>query len=42
MGPHGVRSNCIAPGIIKGTEGAERLTPKVSAPAVAQTRMPVG
>ncbi|PWN97399.1 2,4-dienoyl-CoA reductase [Tilletiopsis washingtonensis] len=28
MGPHGVRSNCIAPGIIKGTEGAERLTPK--------------
>ncbi|CEH16273.1 Reductases with broad range of substrate specificities [Ceraceosorus bombacis] len=28
MGPWGVRSNCIAPGIIKGTEGADRLTPK--------------
>ncbi|EPQ61314.1 NAD P-binding protein [Gloeophyllum trabeum ATCC 11539] len=27
-GPHGVRSNVIAPGPIAGTEGADRLTPK--------------
>lgn len=27
-GPFGVRSNVIAPGIIGGTEGADRLTPK--------------
>ncbi|EPQ30396.1 uncharacterized protein PFL1_01922 [Pseudozyma flocculosa PF-1] len=28
MGPHGVRSNVIAPGPIKGTEGMDRLAPK--------------
>jgi peroxisomal 2,4-dienoyl-CoA reductase len=27
-GPHGVRSNVIAPGPIAGTEGMDRLTPK--------------
>lgn len=27
-GPHGVRSNVIAPGPIAGTEGVDRLTPK--------------
>ena len=27
-GPHGVRSNVIAPGPITGTEGIDRLTPK--------------
>jgi len=29
-GPMGVRSNCVAPGVIAGTEGAERLVPKGS------------
>lgn len=29
-GPLGVRSNCVAPGLIAGTEGAERLVPKGS------------
>ncbi|KAL4402873.1 peroxisomal 2 4-dienoyl-CoA reductase Sps19 [Malassezia pachydermatis] len=28
LGPFGVRSNCIAPGLILGTEGADRLVPK--------------
>ncbi|PWN25337.1 NAD(P)-binding protein [Jaminaea rosea] len=28
FGPFGIRSNCIAPGMIQGTEGADRLTPK--------------
>lgn len=28
LGPFGIRSNVIAPGMIKGTEGADRLTPK--------------
>ena len=27
-GPHGVRSNVIAPGVIAGTEGNDRLLPK--------------
>lgn len=27
-GPHGVRSNVIAPGPIAGTEGEDRLSPK--------------
>lgn len=27
LGPFGVRSNCIAPGLIGGTEGASRLVP---------------
>jgi peroxisomal 2,4-dienoyl-CoA reductase len=27
-GPHGVRSNVIAPGPISGTEGMDRLSPK--------------
>jgi peroxisomal 2,4-dienoyl-CoA reductase len=27
-GPHGVRSNVIAPGVIAGTEGDDRLSPK--------------
>jgi len=27
-GPHGVRSNVIAPGLIGGTEGDDRLSPK--------------
>lgn len=27
LGPFGVRSNCIAPGLIAGTEGADRLVP---------------
>ena len=30
LGPFGVRSNCIAPGFIAGTEGASRLVPKGS------------
>ncbi|PWN46788.1 NAD(P)-binding protein [Violaceomyces palustris] len=30
MGPLGVRSNCVAPGAIRGTEGMERLAPKGS------------
>ncbi|WFD04591.1 2,4-dienoyl-CoA reductase [(2E)-enoyl-CoA-producing] [Malassezia obtusa] len=28
LGPFGVRSNCIAPGLITGTEGADRLVPQ--------------
>lgn len=28
LGPFGVRSNCIAPGLINGTEGADRLVPE--------------
>lgn len=28
LGPFGVRSNVVAPGMIAGTEGADRLTPK--------------
>ena len=28
LGPFGVRSNCIAPGLIAGTEGADRLVPQ--------------
>jgi len=28
LGPFGVRSNCIAPGLISGTEGADRLVPQ--------------
>ncbi|WFD36496.1 2,4-dienoyl-CoA reductase [(2E)-enoyl-CoA-producing] [Malassezia cuniculi] len=28
LAPFGVRSNCIAPGLIQGTEGADRLVPK--------------
>ncbi|WFD44886.1 2,4-dienoyl-CoA reductase [(2E)-enoyl-CoA-producing] [Malassezia psittaci] len=28
LGPYGVRSNCIAPGLIAGTEGADRLVPQ--------------
>ena len=27
-GPHGIRSNVIAPGVIAGTEGDDRLSPK--------------
>ena len=30
LGPFGVRSNCIAPGLIAGTEGASRLLPQGS------------
>jgi 2,4-dienoyl-CoA reductase [(3E)-enoyl-CoA-producing], peroxisomal len=29
-GPHGVRSNVIAPGPIEGTEGMDRLSPKTN------------
>lgn len=32
LGPVGIRSNCIAPGIIDGTEGFSRLTPPGSQP----------
>lgn len=32
-GPHGVRSNVIAPGPIDGTEGMERLSPQEGAEA---------
>lgn len=39
LGPFGVRSNCIAPGMIKGTEGADRLTPK-GAEEIVVSRIP--
>ncbi|KZT24352.1 2,4-dienoyl-CoA reductase [Neolentinus lepideus HHB14362 ss-1] len=39
-GPHGVRSNVIAPGPIAGTEGADRLTPK--GPGSGMGAMPAG
>lgn len=32
LGPLGIRSNCIAPGMIDGTEGMARLTPPGSEP----------
>lgn len=32
LGPIGIRSNCLAPGMIEGTEGMERLTPPGAAP----------
>lgn len=34
LGPFGVRSNCIAPGLILGTEGASRLVPEGGEDAV--------
>lgn len=37
MGPLGVRSNVVAPGMIGGTEGAERLTMKGAADASKST-----
>lgn len=39
MGPFGVRSNVIAPGMISGTEGADRLTPK-GAESMIESRIP--
>ncbi|TFK33740.1 2,4-dienoyl-CoA reductase [Crucibulum laeve] len=39
-GPHGVRSNVIAPGPISGTEGMDRLGPK--APTTRQPGYPAG
>lgn len=39
FGPFGVRSNVIAPGIIVGTEGAERLTPK-GGESIVESRIP--
>ncbi|KAF4566167.1 hypothetical protein EYR40_002019 [Pleurotus pulmonarius] len=42
-GPHGVRSNVIAPGPINGTEGMDRLTPKSDdAQSRFQSSLPVG
>lgn len=38
-GPFGVRSNVIAPGMISGTEGADRLTPK-GAQSMVESRIP--
>lgn len=38
-GPFGVRSNVIAPGMISGTEGADRLTPK-GAGSLIESRIP--
>ncbi|KAK7687485.1 peroxisomal 2 4-dienoyl-CoA reductase sps19 [Cerrena zonata] len=32
LGPIGIRSNCIAPGMIEGTEGMSRLTPPGATP----------
>lgn len=39
MGPFGIRSNVIAPGMISGTEGADRLTPK-GAESMIESRIP--
>jgi peroxisomal 2,4-dienoyl-CoA reductase len=39
MGPFGVRSNVIAPGMISGTEGADRLTPK-GGESMVESRIP--
>lgn len=39
MGPFGIRSNVIAPGMISGTEGADRLTPK-GTESVVESRIP--
>ncbi|UZJ57510.1 hypothetical protein CBS101457_006830 [Exobasidium rhododendri] len=39
MGPFGIRSNVIAPGIISGTEGSDRLTPKGSE-SLIESRIP--
>ncbi|EKM60255.1 uncharacterized protein PHACADRAFT_246120 [Phanerochaete carnosa HHB-10118-sp] len=41
-GPHGVRSNVIAPGPIAGTEGMDRLGTKGKAGETAVTAMPAG
>lgn len=38
-GPFGIRSNVIAPGVITGTEGADRLTPK-GAESIVESRIP--
>lgn len=38
-GPFGVRSNVIAPGMMKGTEGADRLTPK-GGEEIVESRIP--
>lgn len=40
MGPFGVRSNVVAPGMIAGTEGADRLTPK-GGEELAAARIPL-
>jgi 2,4-dienoyl-CoA reductase [(3E)-enoyl-CoA-producing], peroxisomal len=40
-GPHGVRSNVIAPGPIAGTEGKDRLSPK-SPPGQNHWPLPTG
>jgi len=37
MGPLGVRSNVVAPGMIGGTEGADRLSMKGAQDAIAST-----
>jgi len=39
MGPFGIRSNVIAPGMISGTEGADRLTPK-GGESLVESRIP--
>lgn len=39
MGPFGIRSNVIAPGMISGTEGADRLTPK-GGESMVESRIP--
>ncbi|OCH88828.1 2,4-dienoyl-CoA reductase [Obba rivulosa] len=41
-GPHGIRSNVIAPGPIGGTEGMDRLSPKGDAQQVVYPRLPAG
>lgn len=41
-GPHGVRSNVIAPGPIGGTEGMDRLSPKSAGPGVHPPSYPAG
>jgi peroxisomal 2,4-dienoyl-CoA reductase len=41
-GPHGVRSNIIAPGPINGTEGMDRLSPKGKIPGLNHIPSPVG
>jgi len=41
-GPHGIRSNVIAPGPIGGTEGMDRLSPKGPGQQSTYPRLPAG
>ena len=40
-GPHGIRTNLIAPGAVEGTEGVKRLTPEGGSPKLLNNLIPV-